>query len=157
MQIQQLMTREPVTCRSDDNLERAAQLMWEHDVGCVLIVDSEGVLVGILTDRDICMAAYTQGLPLGRICVTSAMAHQLWTCAPQADSRDAEHIMRVHQVHRVPVVDSLGLPVGIVTLNDLARAARASSDASINQREVEYTLAAVSLPRQTVRASSSST
>jgi len=134
-------------CRPDDGLDRAAQLMWDRDIGCVLVTDLEGRLGGILTDRDACMAAYTQGLPLGALRVSSAMAREPWSCSPTTDSRDVEAIMSRHQIRRVPVVDDMGLPVGIVTLNDLARASRCTPDAAINQREVEYTLAAISQPR----------
>jgi len=149
MHIQHLMTKQLVTCRPEDSLARAAQLMWEHDIGCVLVTDGEGRLVGLLTDRDACMGAYTQGLPLDRVRVSSVMAKEIWSCTPHSDSRDVETIMRRHQVRRVPVLDPMGLPVGIVTLNDLARAARGTPAAAINQREVEATLASISMPRHT--------
>jgi CBS domain-containing protein len=149
MHIQHLMTKHLVTCHPDDSIQRAAQLMWDHDIGCVLVVDGEGRLVGLLTDRDALMGAYTQGLPLDRVRVSSVMAHEIWSCTPHSDFRDVEAIMRRHQVRRVPVVDPMGLPVGIVTLNDLARAARPTPHAPINQREVEHTLASISMPRHT--------
>ena len=141
------MTKTVATCRSDDSLERAAQLMWDRDIGCVLVTDRDGKLVGIVTDRDACMAAYTQGLPLARALVSSAMAHRVSTCGPTSGVRDVEQIMRQQQIRRVPVVDASGRPVGIVTLNDLARAASCASGAIINQREVESTLTAISMPR----------
>ena len=64
MKVEQVMNRNVKTCRSSDSLDRAAQLMWENDCGCVPIVDDEGRGVGMVTDRDVCMAAYTQGGPL---------------------------------------------------------------------------------------------
>lgn len=147
MQVQQLMTRDLAVCRPDDSLEYAARLMWNRDIGAVVVVDVDGKLAGIVTDRDACMAAFTQGLPLADIHVSSAMAHEVWTCHPTASCSDAEAIMRVHQVRRVPVVDASDRPVGIVALNDLARAARSAPSAAIHQREVEATLAAISMPR----------
>jgi len=148
MHIQHLMTKHLVTCRPDDSLARAAQLMWEHDIGCVLVTDEDGRLVGIVTDRDACMGAYTQGLPLDRVSVSSVMTHEIWSCTPRSDSRDIETTMRTHQVRRVPVLDPMThLPIGIVTLNDLARAARCTPSTGINQREVEATLASISMPR----------
>jgi len=145
------MARDLATCRPEDRLERAVQLMWDRDIGCVLVTDRDGKLVGIVTDRDACMAAYTQGLPLAGAVVSSAMARCVWTCSPTSAARDVEQIMRRHQIRRVPVVDASGRPVGIVTLNDLARAASCVPGAAINQREVESTLTAISMPRQPAR------
>lgn len=141
------MTKRLVTCRPDDGLDRAAQLMWDHDIGCALVTNGEGRLVGIITDRDLCMAAYTRGLPLHAVSVASAMTCPVWSCLVTSDSDDVEAIMSRHQVRRVPVVDGMGLSIGIVTLNDLARAARCGPSAALNQREVESTLAAISMPR----------
>ena len=59
------MTRDVKTCTIHDSLNGAARIMWDHDCGCAPVVDAHGKLVGIVTDRDICMAAYTQGVPLG--------------------------------------------------------------------------------------------
>jgi CBS domain-containing protein len=59
-----LMTTNAKSCGTMDNLERAAQIMWENDCGVVPVVDGSERVVGMVTDRDICMAAYTQGQPL---------------------------------------------------------------------------------------------
>src|SRR5262245_6101900 len=64
MEVREIMSTDLETCRADDTLDRAARLMWEHDCGVVPVVDHEGTAVGMITDRDICMAAYTQGRPL---------------------------------------------------------------------------------------------
>jgi CBS domain-containing protein len=61
MKIRDIMSQDVATCREDDSLDRAAQLMWDRDVGSVPVVDGEGRPLGMITDRDICMAAYTQG------------------------------------------------------------------------------------------------
>jgi CBS domain-containing protein len=57
MRIRDLMTKPAVTCSQDDSLNTAARLMWEHDCGTVPVLGDDGKVVGILTDRDICMAA----------------------------------------------------------------------------------------------------
>jgi len=51
----------PITCSAEDSLAEAARLMWERDCGSVMVTEPNGRLVGIITDRDICMAAYTRG------------------------------------------------------------------------------------------------
>jgi CBS domain-containing protein len=59
----ELMTRDVKTCGCADMVEHAAHIMWTRDCGCVPVVDGDGHVVGMVTDRDVCMAAYTQGRP----------------------------------------------------------------------------------------------
>jgi CBS domain-containing protein len=74
MEVGQLMTRNPRVCSIDGTLEQAAAIMWESDCGCVPLVDSEGKVTGMITDRDVCMAAYTQGRTLAsRACPISVL------------------------------------------------------------------------------------
>ena len=85
MNVGQLMTRTVHACNPDDPLHVAAQIMWEQDCGCVpVVVDEEGGsrVVGMLTDRDVCMAAYTQGKALAVIKVSSAMSREVCSCRP---------------------------------------------------------------------------
>ena len=77
MKVQEAMTRNVAACGVRDMLNRAAQLMWECDCGSVPVVDEAGNVCGMITDRDICMAAYTQGLPLDQILVRSTMSPRL--------------------------------------------------------------------------------
>jgi CBS domain-containing protein len=137
MKIEQLMTRPVQSCQPTDTLNRAAHIMWEADVGCAPVVDSENRVIGMITDRDIAMASYTQGRTLDAISVESAMAKQVHTCMPSDDVSDAEIRMRKFQVRRLPVVDAASKLVGIVSMNDLAiEAARSQSarkpDARLN-------------------------
>jgi CBS domain-containing protein len=123
MKVQEIMTRSVRVCRPDDMLNVAAQLMWEHDCGCVPVVstDGDGKIIGMLTDRDICMAAYTQGRRLAEIPVNTAMSSEIVACAADDDLKDAEELMGNRQIRRLPVVDTNGRLQGIVSLNDLAR------------------------------------
>jgi CBS domain-containing protein len=121
MQVMDLATRNVVSCRADDPLSRAAQLMWDHDIGCVPVVDDRGGVIGMVTDRDIAMAALTQGRALADIPTAIAMARNVVWCTPREEVRCVEQRMAAHQVRRVPVVDDDGDLVGILSLADLAR------------------------------------
>jgi CBS domain-containing protein len=126
MKVEQLMTRPVHACRPSDRLDVAARVMWERDCGCVPVVapdDGGDHVVGMITDRDVCMAAYTQGLPLTEIAVETAMAHEVRSCRPTDSVGDALRILEGNQLHRLPVVDAGGLLVGMVSLADLAREA----------------------------------
>jgi CBS domain-containing protein len=145
--VQDAMTRNVATCHPSDSLNRAAQLMWEHDCGAVPVVDHGGKLVGMLTDRDICMAAYTRGRALGELSVSSAMSTLLHSCRPTDSLRSLMDAMATHQVRRVPVVTDEGQLLGIVSLADVARLAQAPSVVSNETRIwVPGTLAGISEP-----------
>ena len=123
MKVGEVMTRNVKTCAPGDTLHLAAKIMWENDCGCVPIVNRESKLTGILTDRDICMAAYTQGMTLSMVNVESAMASTVVSCNPQDELEDAQKLMRRHRVRRLPVVDAGGKIVGLLSLSDIAREA----------------------------------
>src|SRR6185369_13648112 len=91
--------------------------------GCLPVLDTEGHVIGMITDRDICMAALTRGQRLNEIPVSVAMSKEVLSCGPEATLIEAEEIMRSGQVRRLPVIDSAACLVGLVSLNDLARLA----------------------------------
>lgn len=124
MKVQHLMTKDARSCRPDDDLASAARLLWTTDCGVLPIVVGEGRrVVGMLTDRDVCMAAWTQGRPLAEIPVEVAMAQDLATCEPSDDVASVLARMRARHVRRLPVVDDAGQLLGIISLVDIARAA----------------------------------
>jgi CBS domain-containing protein len=151
MKVQQLMTSEVQTCHPDDALHSAAEKLWTHDIGCLPVVDHDGRLCGMITDRDICMAAYTQGRSLSEIPISTAMSKEVYACTTNDNINAAEEAMRSHQVRRLPVVNDSGELVGIVSLNDIAREAERElglKSREISTQEVTATLATVSQPRQ---------
>ena len=119
MKVSDLMTPDVRSCTIHDSLNGAARIMWDHDCGCAPVVDAHGKLIGIVTDRDICMAAYTQGVPLAAIRVERAMSPKVISCARGDDLETAHRLMRTHEIHRLPVVDSRGKPIGILSLSDV--------------------------------------
>jgi CBS domain-containing protein len=152
MKVEQVMSRNVKTCLPKDTLNRAAELMWENDCGCVPVVDDDGRAVGMITDRDVCMAAYTQGGALDRLRVESAMARELRSCRPTDTILEAEHVMRAAQVRRLPVVDQEGRIIGLLSLNDLAREVTREHGASrtpdVGGEEVAETLGAICALRE---------
>ena len=122
MNVGQLMTHGVKTCRPQDSLNTAAKLMWDNNCGSIGVVGDAGV-VGMLTDRDICMAAYTQGRPLSEVQVSSAMSKTLFSCGPEDSLARAEEIMQTNRIRRLPVIDADNHLVGILSLDDIAREA----------------------------------
>jgi CBS-domain-containing membrane protein len=127
MYVESLMKREVKTCTPEDTLHRAAQTMWESDCGFLPVVDFRQRLVGVITDRDICMAAFTQGVALASTNVASAMSRNALSCPPRANLTDVAALMASRQLRRLPVIDRFGKLVGVVTLSDLVRHAQATN------------------------------
>lgn len=146
MIVEQVMTLEVKTCHPEDPLSRPAEIMWRETCGAVPVVDHENRLVGMITDRDICMAAYLQGEPLWNLVVSSAMARNV--CSVEADQRleQAQRLMRERHVRRLPVVDVDDHVIGLLSLSDIAREANGQTGANrwASPAAVGETLAAVS-------------
>jgi CBS domain-containing protein len=143
MKVSELMSREVLACRPTDSMERAAQIMWEKDCGCVPIVDAGRNVQGMITDRDLCMAAYIKGQTLRSMSVAQAMSNSAACCRVDDDVEDALQMMAEKQLHRLPVVnDGEGL-VGMLSLTDIlqSRFRRKHLD------EVLETMVAVTCPR----------
>jgi len=147
MQVKECMSAPVRVARTVDRLDAAARAMWDGDCGFCPVVDAAGQLVGVLTDRDLCMAAYTQGRPLAEIPVGAAMARSVRACRPEDTLATVLQTMAQIQVHRLPVIDARGVVVGVVSLSDLLRTAVARP-AALDASAVLRTLAVVTAPRQ---------
>lgn len=132
LRVRDVMTSLVHTCQVNDSLERAAQLLWEHDCGCLPVVDTEGVARSMITDRDICMAAYTGGCSLRELRVEDSMSRGLVACGPDDELTTAAERMAEHQLRRLPVVDDAGRVRGVLSVNDLACCAADGCTAAID-------------------------
>jgi len=154
MRVKDLMTQPPCTCNIHHTASDAAKLMWEHDCGIIPVVDNDGRLAGVVTDRDICMAAYFQGRPLTEIAIEAFMTRELSSCHADDSLPHAQQLMTDRQIHRVPVVDQQGAPIGILSLSDLAREVVRSGNgkhAGDPSDTLLHTVAAISRPRWEAR------
>lgn len=145
--ISDVMHRGIVTCRPDTTLDEAARLMRDHNCGAVPVVDDEARLVGIVTDRDITLAALENDAALSTIPVQSAMSAQVAVVHERDDVQEAERQMSRHQVRRVPVVNDERHVIGMVALADLAlHADKRNIRNDLNRDAVGAVLTAISEP-----------
>ena len=153
MKVRQLMTKAASCCLPDDTANAAARIMWERDCGFVPVVESRESqrVVGVVTDRDICIAAYTKNRPLDQIRLRELMSADVRTCRASDEVSEAEQQMRTAQVHRLPVVDDAGQLLGVLSLADVAQEAAREASAKrqeVTSREVGETIVAISRPRE---------
>ena len=120
MIVQDIMTEYPESLGPQDTIQKAAQLMRDHDYGVIPILDGLDSLVGVVTDRDIVIQAVAKGhgpdTPL-REC----MSVQPDTIPKDLPIGQALHLMNTRQVRRLPVMES-GRLIGMVSLSDIAKA-----------------------------------
>jgi CBS domain-containing protein len=126
--VSSLMQRQVATVRASDALDVAATLMAERDCGCVVVTDADGRPSGVLTDRDVCLAALRLQKPLAALRAADAMSAQPFTCREGDTVAEGERAMGLHQVRRLPVVDAHGRLVGLLALDDVAREACRDQD-----------------------------
>jgi CBS domain-containing protein len=148
MKIETLMTRDVAVCHPDDTLHLAARRLWDRDCGAAPVVDGAGQLVGMITDRDICMAGYFRGQPLQHLRVADVMSRQTRTVGADQDALEALRTMGQHKVRRLPVVDAEGRLAGIVALADLALATgtKGAGRGKLKADPLVETLRAISSP-----------
>jgi CBS domain-containing protein len=154
MRVSELMAKKVASCSERDTLADAARMMAEVDCGVIPVVGPAREPIGIVTDRDICLAACRIGKPLTEILVRVAMTAPVRTCSADATTSEAEYVMREARVRRLPVVDAGGALVGVVSLADLALEAkheRRLSVPALDQIEIGATLAAICSPRPAAR------
>lgn len=121
MQLKDIMAKNVKCCSADDTLEQVAGIMWNDDVGIVPVVDPENRLSGVITDRDIAMAATLKHRPIWEISARDMIGgHSCHSCSSEDDVHEALRVMDEYRVRRVPVVDAQSHVVGIVGLKDLA-------------------------------------
>ena len=117
--VSDIMTTNVVSLSAEETVRDAARRMRVANVGSI-IVQKQGNLLGIVTDRDIVVRCLARGgdcdaTPLAEIC-----SAQLATLRPDDDVDRAVRIMRDKAIRRIPVVKN-GKAVGILALGDLAQ------------------------------------
>jgi CBS domain-containing protein len=118
MQLHEIMTTEVVTAAPDATVRALAELMRDRNVGSVVLVDSGGRPVGMVTDRDLAVDVLAEGLELETPAESCATAPVV-TGDHDMELEEAAALMVGHRIRRLPVMDGEVL-VGIVTLDDIA-------------------------------------
>jgi CBS domain-containing protein len=119
--IQDVMTRDPATCTTEDSALDAAKAMRDGDFGAVVVVNEGGEVRGILTDRDIVVRGVAEEKVPAETSVAEVFTTEPTTLSPDDSLDDAVDALRAANVRRLPVVED-GRVAGIVSIGDLAEA-----------------------------------
>jgi CBS domain-containing protein len=122
MQVREIMTANPAVATSDTSLRQIAQMMVEHDCGCVPIVQdmTDKKPIGTITDRDITIRAFATGQNPAELKASDAMTMGVATITPDASIEKCADVMEDKKIRRVVVVNDDGKVVGMVAQADIA-------------------------------------
>jgi len=116
--IADVMTRALTTLSPEDSVFDAVQLFGECGFRHVLVLDTDGRLAGVLSDRD-ALRSMARGHPVDQTRVATVMTRDGVVASPDDSLLDAIDLMTFHRIDCLPVVDEGGIVRGVVTRSDL--------------------------------------
>ena len=142
MRVHEVMTKNPAFCCPSTSVVRAAATMQQLDIGALPVVldPSTPRLLGMVTDRDLCLHVVAGGRDPADIWISECMTVNPICCAVGDDVRYALELMEEHQVRRLPVVNAKHEVAGILSLSDLV------GKGSINSGEIAEALRTICEP-----------
>jgi len=119
MKVTDIMAKPPAYCSPETNLAAAVEILWRQNCGILPIVDSNEKVVGLVTDRDICVALGTRNRLPSDMTVSEVASGKIIACRPDDDVRGALATMAQAKVRRLPVIDAAGKLQGILSIDDV--------------------------------------
>lgn len=150
MKVQDVMMRTPAYCAPETNLGAAVEILWNRNCGMLPIVDARQKVIGVVTDRDLCVALGTRNRLPGDITVGEVASGEVYTCQAQDDIHVALQTMAKRRVRRLPVVNQNGVLEGILSMDNVVlhtAVAGWGGSAELSQEDVIKTLQEIYGPR----------
>ena len=119
MKVADIMAKPPAYCSPQTNLAAAVEILWRQNCGILPIVDCEEKVVGLVTDRDICVALGTRNRLPSDMTVGEVTSGKVIACRPDDDIRGALATMAEAKVRRLPVIDAEGKLQGVLSVDDV--------------------------------------
>lgn len=129
MRVRDIMSTDLITVETQEPVSAAARLMRERNIGSIPVKKEDGVLAGMLTDRDIVLRCVAAGRDPAAMRIEDIMSTGTITAAPGEDVTAALSRMKNEQVRRLPVVEGEKL-VGMLSLADVARTRQMDMEAA---------------------------
>ena len=158
MKVKEIMSAYVTSCGSNATLVAAAGIMRGYNCGTLPVIDGGGKVIGMITDRDICLAVSKKDNDVSRIKVSEVISGKVYACAPTDDVKDALKTMQKKKAPGLPVVDGAGALKGILSIDDIllhARKARGKKSPKLSYKDAARTFQAICKPRLLKLAKSS--
>ena len=144
MKVQDIMSQEVKFCGPDTNLAAATEILWQSDCGTLPVLDSDGKLVGVITDRDMCIALGPRNCKASELAVGEVATKPVFTCGPNDDVHSALKTLRQHQIRRMPVIGADAKLAGILCLDEIVlHAQKTEGKARVTYEDVVNTMKAI--------------
>ncbi len=114
-------SQSPIVLKEDDSVAKAVQLMAEHNIGAVVIVDGSMKPIGIFTERDLLIKVCAKGLDMSSVKLKEVMTKNPFTIKEETPVKHALEIMLNFGFRHLPIVDESGTLIGIVSIRDLSK------------------------------------
>jgi CBS domain-containing protein len=150
MKVTDVMAKPPAYCSPETNLAAAVEILWRQNCGILPIVDSKEKVVGLITDRDICVALGTRNRLPSDMTVSEVASGKVIACKPDDDLRGALATMAQAKVRRLPVIEAGGKLQGILSIDDVVLRTETGilkKDSELSFEDVVNTLKIVYAPK----------
>ncbi len=149
MRVKDIMTTHVACCNPATNLAAAVEMLWSHDCGALPVLDDVGRVIGIVTDRDLCIALGTRDRRPSELTVEDVMQPALIRCDPEAEIRSALDNMGAEKIRRLLVVDATQTLKGILCMNDIILHSKRSGNGVSYEQVMETSKAICAHPDAT--------
>lgn len=150
MNVDELMNPNIESCSPEANVAEAASIMWHYDCGAIPVVNDDNKVVGVITDRDICIAIGSGKRLATEIKVKDVITGGVHSCYADDDIHHALKIMKHYRVRRLPVVDIQGRLEGLLTITDVilhTQTKETKEPQEVTCMQVTNVLKSISVPR----------
>ena len=136
MKVKDVMTPSATAIWLTQSLADAAKEMWDNDCGVLPIIKNGRKVIGMVTDRDICMAGAMRERSLSHISVEEVMTTRVYAAEADDDITEALQTMREHKIRRLPVLNPEGELEGILSMDDVMLKAKPADG---KKPQIDYT------------------
>jgi CBS domain-containing protein len=140
MKVKDVMMRTPVSCRPETNVGAAVEMMWVRNCGMLPVVNEDEKVIGVVTDRDICIALGTRNRLPGEITIAEVSPGKSFCCKGDDDVHAALGAMAKAKVRRLPVINDQGKLEGILSMDDVVRHAEAGTRGRTSELSYDDTM-----------------
>jgi CBS domain-containing protein len=134
MKVREAMTGNAAFCGPESTLEEASFLMRKNNCGFLPVVGDGGNVIGVMTDRDMCIALGTRNRKPSDLRVWDVMPRKLFSCMEGDDVHCALKTLRSARIRRLPVIDREGALMGVLSVDDIVLRAREH----LMRKEISY-------------------
>lgn len=112
---------QPVTLIETSNIAEALAILYQHNIGALIVTDNIGQVSGIVSERDIVRRLHDTGTDVLNHPVAACMTANPFHCTPEATVAEVMQVMTHRRVRHMPVIGANGKLVGVISIGDVVK------------------------------------